>query len=113
MLRFLADQNFNAIIVRGLRRRNPGCDIVMIQDTEADGAKDPEVLRWAARESRVLLTHDRATMPAFAYSRATGGEPMPGVVVVDGRLGVGSAMDDILLIAECMSAEEIHGRVLF
>jgi hypothetical protein len=32
MLRFAADENFNNDIVRGVRRRNPGVDIVRVQD---------------------------------------------------------------------------------
>jgi hypothetical protein len=32
MLRFAADENFNADIVRGLRRRLPELDIVRVQD---------------------------------------------------------------------------------
>lgn len=32
MLRFAADENFNADVVRGLRRRLPELDIVRVQD---------------------------------------------------------------------------------
>lgn len=40
MLRFLADENFNNDILRGLLRRNPAIDIVRVQDTELFGADD-------------------------------------------------------------------------
>ena len=83
MFRYLADQNFNGKIVRGALLQNANLEIVRIQETEIDGAKDPEVLSWAAKENRIVLTHDRATMPHFSHLRVTAGEPMPGVLVVD------------------------------
>lgn len=49
MLRFVADENFNNDIVRGLLRRTPELDIVRVQDVELSGADDPTVLDWAAR----------------------------------------------------------------
>ena len=60
MLRLAADENFNHDIVRGLLRREPGLDIVRIQDVGLSGADDPTVLEWAAQEGRVLLTHDES-----------------------------------------------------
>ena len=58
MLRFVADENFNQNIIRGLLRRNPDIDIVFIQDVGLSGTNDSTVLEWAAQEGRVLLTHD-------------------------------------------------------
>ncbi len=69
MLRFAADENFNNDIVRGLRRRKPDLDILRVQEAGLSGAVDPDVLEWAAREGRVLLTHDVATMTRYAYER--------------------------------------------
>ncbi|MEG4939059.1 DUF5615 family PIN-like protein [Microcoleus sp. F4-D5] len=48
MLRFLADENFNNQIVRGILRRNPDVDIVRVQDVGSIEAEDPTVLEWAA-----------------------------------------------------------------
>ncbi len=58
MVRFLADENFNNAILRGLLRRKPDIDIVRVQDVGLSGASDPEILAWAAREDRLVLTHD-------------------------------------------------------
>ena len=57
-IRFVADENFNNNIIRGLLRRHPDLDIVGIQDAGLSGADDPTVLEWAAQEKRILLTHD-------------------------------------------------------
>ncbi len=71
MIKFLADENFDNRIVRGLSRRFPDVDVVRVQDVGLVNTDDREILAWAANEKRVLLTHDVATMTAFAYERIT------------------------------------------
>ena len=112
MLRFLADENFKGEIVRGLVRRQPDLDLVRVQDLGLIGADDPTVLAWAAEQDRIVLTHDRATMPDFAYERLAAGEAMPGVFVLPRRLAVRQAIEELLLIATCTEAGEWLGRVL-
>jgi predicted nuclease of predicted toxin-antitoxin system len=67
MLKFLADENFDNTIVRGLFRRHPKLDIVRVQDVGLSGKDDPTVLEWAAQEGRILLTHDN--VPKIATSK--------------------------------------------
>lgn len=69
MLKLLADENFDNTILRGLLRRQPDIDIIRVQDTELYGANDSTVLAWAAKENRILLTHDVATITRYAYER--------------------------------------------
>jgi len=45
MVRFVADENFNNDIVRGMLRRAPDLDIVRVQDVELSGADDPRGVR--------------------------------------------------------------------
>jgi len=101
MLRLAADENFNNDIVRGLWRRESELDIVRIQEVGLSGADDPTVLEWAAREGRVLLTHDVTTMTRYAYERVRAGQPMPGVFEVSRAVPIGLAIEDILLLAKC------------
>ena len=82
MLRLLADENLNNNIVRALQMREPGIDIVRVQDVGLIGHDDPTILAWAAREHRVVITHDAATMTRYAYDRVAAGQPMPGIVAV-------------------------------
>jgi hypothetical protein len=55
-MRFLANENFPAAAVSVLK--SAGHDIVWVR-TVAPGTSDPEILAWAARESRILLTFDK------------------------------------------------------
>jgi hypothetical protein len=113
MLRLAADENLNNSIVRGLLRRQPELDIVRIQDVGLSGADDPTVLEWAAKEGRVLLTHDVSTITRYAYERVRAGQPMPGVFEVGRDVPIGRAIEDILLLAEYSFDNEWEGQVRY
>ncbi len=100
MLRFRADENFNNIIVRGLRRRSPAIDVARVQDVGLGGADDPTILEWATTEDRIVLTHDVNTMTAYAIDRIDRGLPTSGVVQVSRHLSLASILDDLILLAE-------------
>ncbi len=55
MLRLLIDENIDHRILRGLIRRIPQLDFII---PVRAGLADPELLRWAAREHRTIVTHD-------------------------------------------------------
>lgn len=113
MIRLLADENFNNNIVRCVRLRNPDLDLIRVQDSGLSGASDPTVLEWAAGHQRVLLTHDVATISAFAYERVHAGKPMPSIFEVGRTLAVRSAIDDIVLLANCSEDGEWKGQVYY
>jgi predicted nuclease of predicted toxin-antitoxin system len=77
MLLLAADENLNNDIIRGLLRRRQEFSVVRVQDAGLSGADDARVLEWAARQGRVLLTHDVTTMTYLAYERVRAGKPMP------------------------------------
>lgn len=113
MLRFLCDENFNGDIIRALRLRNPYLDLLRVQDVGLLEADDPEVLDWAAENNRILLTHDRATMPDFAYERILSRARMPGLFVVNDSTPIRHIIDELLLMNECSTQEEWFGLVIY
>jgi hypothetical protein len=113
MLRFLCDENFNGDLVRGLLLRNAGLDIVRVQDAGLRGATDPQVLAWASNEGRLVLTHDRATLPNDAFRRVVIGDAMAGVIVVNDRLPLALVIDELQLIATCSEPTDWANRVLY
>jgi predicted nuclease of predicted toxin-antitoxin system len=112
MLRLASDADVHGGIIRGLRRRAPGIDLVRAQDALPEGATDPEVPAWGAAEDRVLITNDRNTIVDFAYQRVAAGELMPGLIVTTNEQSIGSAIDDILLVAEYMPEDEIRDQIV-
>lgn len=96
MLKLLTDENFNGDIIRGLFLRQPDLDLLRVQDVGLGEVDDPTILAWAAINGRILLTHDRATMPDFAYNRLVRGESLAGVFVVNDRMPIRQAIDELL-----------------
>jgi hypothetical protein len=113
MLTFATDEDCNHRILRGLLRRQPDLDMVRIQDTHLSGADDPVVLEWAFHEQRVLLTHDVSTMAAYTYERMCAGQPIAGLIEVPQSMPIGKAIDDIVTMAACSTAEDIENQVQF
>ncbi len=112
MLRLASDADVHGEIIRGLRRRRPEIDPVRAQDACPEGTPDPKVLTWAAAENRILITNDRNTMIGFAFQHMEAGEPIPGLIATTNEQSIGSAIDDILVIAEYMLEEEIKDQVI-
>jgi predicted nuclease of predicted toxin-antitoxin system len=112
MLRLASDADVHGDILNGLRRRLPEIDIVRSQDALSERMPDPQVLAWAAAENRVLITNDRNTMVGFAHQRVAAGEPVRGLIVTTNEQSIGSAIDDILLIAEYMPEQEMSDQVV-
>ena len=50
-------------------------------------------------------------MPHFAYERVRAGQEMPGVLVVLNKPPFGPVIEDILLVAECTTADDWQNRV--
>jgi hypothetical protein len=113
VLKLVSDENFNGDILRGLFRLRPDLDILRVQDVGLNATPDPDILAWAASEGRILLTHDRETVPNFAYDRVRTGEPMTGMFVVSDLMPIGQAIDEILLAVECFLPEECKDFVRF
>lgn len=113
MLRLLSDENFNGDIIRGLFLRQPNIDLLRVQDIGLRQVDDPAILDWAASNERILLTHDRATMPDFAYERLIKGEQMVGLFVINDRMLIRQAIDELSLLIDCSEQAEWKGIVLY
>ncbi len=112
MTKFLADEDLNNRIVRGVRRRSETIDIVRVHEVGLLGEPDPVVLEWAANEQRIVLTHDAATMIGFAYDRIRDQRIFPGLIVISQYAPIGRGIDDIERIAYS-SDFQLAGQVVY
>ena len=113
MLRLLSDENFNGDIVRGLLLHRPSLDLLRVQDVGLSETDDPTILQWAAENNRILLTHDRATMPGFSYARVIAEQSMPGLFIVNDRDAVRQIIDELLLLDACSEQTEWANLVVY
>jgi hypothetical protein len=56
---------------------------------------------------------NRATMPDFAYERLIRGEQMTGLFVVNDRIPIRQAIDELLLLVNYSEQAEWKGAVLY
>ena len=105
-MKFLTDENFEGAIFRGLIRHKPDIDLVRVQDVGLLEADDPTILEWAYQAGRILLTHDRRTMPRYAYQRMADGQSIAGMLVMKSTIPIGQAIADILLIEAVSTKDE-------
>jgi hypothetical protein len=113
MPRFVADENFNNHILRGLLPVVKDLDIIRVQDTSLYSQNDQQLLDWAADKNRILLTHDYRTIPPYAYERVRRGQKVAGVIILPRWMSVGEAIDELVLVAELSVEGEWEGRVDF
>lgn len=110
MIRFQADADFNQIIVKACQRAEPNMDFQIAAEARLIGISDPEVLAIATKSGRILVTHDRKTMPRHFADRIID-TPSSGVIVVPQSMAVRAVVDDLVLIWMASEAEEWINRI--
>jgi hypothetical protein len=115
-IRFLADADLNYAIVSGARLLEPGIDFKSSFESGLKGIRDPEVLRLAANQGRILVSHDKKTLPRhfarFLAEQVHSQVHSPGVLLVAQKAPVREVIDALVLIW-CASdsaewADQIH-----
>src|SRR5262245_10540663 len=104
-VRFQADADLNAEIVAGVLRREPSIDFQTADAASVHRVPDPEVLALAAQENRILVTHDRRTMPRH-FADFILHHSSPGVLIIAQTVSVRVAIEELVLVwAASESAE--------
>lgn len=109
-VRFQADWHLNHTIVQAAQRREPALDFQTAHAASLLGISAPDVLERAAREGRLLVTHDFHDMlqhfAIFIQERTSA-----GVLLVRQRLPVAAVKEDLLLIWAATEAEDWHNCI--
>jgi hypothetical protein len=111
-VRFRADADLNQTILLAVLRREPGIDFQSASAGELPALSDPEVLAKAAQEKRVLITHDKRTMPKH-FAEFIAQQVSAGVLIVPQWIPVAAVADDILLIHAATDSDEWLNRLFF
>ena len=69
MIRLLADADLDEGIVSGCLRREPTMDFLTANDAKLRRLPDSEVLRVAAEQDRILVSHDFRTATSDSSSK--------------------------------------------
>jgi predicted nuclease of predicted toxin-antitoxin system len=111
-IRFLADADLKFQIVVAVRHSEPAVDFQSANEAGLKTLKDPQVLSYAAREGRMLVTHDRSTMPghfvSFIKTRQS-----PGLIVISQQLAITAVAHDLILMWAASEPEEWINQITF
>lgn len=110
-VRFQADWNLNHIIVQAVQRREPTLEFQTAHAAGLLGVSDLDVLARAAREGRLLVTHDFYDMPNH-FAVFIQEQTSAGVLLVPQRLPVASVAEDLLLIWSITEGEDWHNSIM-
>lgn len=96
-IRFQAGADIDPDIRKGLLRREPPVDFRPAAGTIPDGTRDPEVLRIAAEDDRVLVSGDLRTISAhFQDFIAT--RESPGILPIPSSRSIGAVIEGIFFV---------------
>ena len=111
--RFLADNDLRSSIRTGVLRHEPSVDFLSAHAAHLDGLPDPEVLRVAAAQNRLLVSHDENSMPGHFRDFIETGHRSPGVLMVPQGAPAGRVIESILLIWLASESEEWISRIVW
>lgn len=109
-LRFQADNDLDHRIVTATRRLDVLIDFQTAISASLHGVPDEEVLRLAAEAGRILVSHDRRTLPAH-LTRFIEARNSPGVILVSRRMSVGRAAEWLHLLWAASEMEEYENII--
>lgn len=109
-IRFQADNDLKFAIVKAVRRREPAIDFASAQESGLDGLSDPDLLDRAAREGRVLVSHDQRTMLDYFRSHLTAGKSSPGILVVSQAAPIGDVVEALVVLWAVADPAELHNQ---
>lgn len=78
LLRFVFDQHVNGRALDRLREQ--AVDVVHVAEVGLSEADDPDILAWAARENRIVVTRNYKDFAPLAEAYAKRGVSFPGVL---------------------------------
>jgi hypothetical protein len=111
LIRFQADADVDLDIVLAVRRREPAIDFASAADSALHGLPDSQVLEIAARSNRILLTHDRRTMPGHFQDRLALGGDSPGVFIVSQFEPIGLVTEVLVMVWAASDLAEWHNQI--
>lgn len=90
-VRFVLDEHLRGPLGKAIQHHNAlgvaPLDVVRVGDLWdlPLGTSDPDLLLWAERTGRIVVSHDRSTMPAHFQQHLDSGHHSPGVFILQKR----------------------------
>ena len=116
-LSFLLDEHLRGTLWRAIqhhlaRGANP-LDVARVGDPEdlPLGSLDPEILLWAEREERILVSEDRRTLARHLADHLLAGHHSPGIFTIRGTTTLPRLISFLEVVAYASEAHEWRDRI--
>lgn len=93
--------------------RHPEVDFLTAHDARLAGVADPAVLAMAAHDGRVLVSHDKRTMPTHAYDMVRASQHIAGLIMLPQEGPLAEAIKVLILVWQGSEAEEWVDKVVY
>lgn len=109
-VRFQADADLNQAIVTGVIRRQAEINFQTATEAGLEGLIDTEVLALSAKQQRILVTHDRRTMPT-EFAEFIVNQQSAGILIVSRKTALDIVIEELILIWSVTKADEWTNRI--
>jgi hypothetical protein len=110
--KFLGDEQLRGVLGRVVRRHNligiHPLDLVFVGDPPdlPLGSPDSEILIWATKADRMLVSADKKTMPGHLKDHLDAGNHSPGVLIVRLQNRVADVVEFLVAVAYASRSDE-------
>ncbi|MDY6789132.1 MAG: DUF5615 family PIN-like protein [Candidatus Nanohaloarchaea archaeon] len=104
--KFLADEHIDRPSVESLKKK--GIDIEIVQDIGKKGSPDREILKYAKRQDRVIISRDADFLVLDQE-----GKDHAGIIFLARPLDIGDIIRQVEKIHLLYDGEELEDRVVF
>lgn len=114
-MRFLLDENVDVLYHTQLLEREPTIVAWMVGTPGAPpkGTLDPTILVWCERNSFILVTNNRHSMPAHLQDHLAQGQHIPGIFILNAKMSVGETIEELPLIWGASHEQEYRDNIWF
>ena len=96
---YLLDEHLRGLLWRALQRHNAlgdrPLDVVRVGDPPdlPRGSLDPDILAWAEREGRILVSRDESTLATHLAGHLAAGRHCPGIFLLRKRCSLAQVVE--------------------
>ena len=108
-IRFQADADLNPHIQKGVLLREPLIDFRPAAGRIPDAMPDPEVLRLAAEDGRVMVSRDLRTMGVH-FRRFIASNESPGLLLLPSTRSVGAVIEGLLFVWQNWTPDDLRNQ---
>ncbi len=114
---FVLDENARGPLWKAIQIHNQGgiylIDAVRVGDRPdlPLQATDPEILAWAEKAGRILLTYDESSMPGYWIDHLQAGRHSPGVLLIRARVSLPEVVENLVMLAYASDPSEWLDRL--